>query len=114
MDASYNLSKSLVTIRTLRNLSQVEFAREIGVSKSTLQELERGRGSTLGTLDCIAQHLGIPASVLISSTIPPEEMGEMVQLLQQFGWYADWPKQDREQLLTLARQIAQLISKYHP
>ena len=112
MNAVRNLSTNLLAIRSLRGLSQAAFARELDISKSTLQEIEQGHGPNLTTVECIARRLQISASLLISDSIPPDQMEVLVRLLRGSGWYAGWSREDQEALLILLQQLQQLIARY--
>lgn len=112
MDAAQNLSNNISALRNIRSLTITDFAKEIGISKSTLQEIEKGHSPNLNTVECIARSLGIPVSVLISDTLPPTEMSALVQLFQHISWYATWSQEDQSALLELLCQISRLFAKY--
>lgn len=112
MEAALNLSKNITAIRNLRNLSQVEFSRELGISKSTLQEIEQGCSPNLNTVECIANRLGISVSVLLSDSLPPNQMSLLIHLIQICDWYSSWSQEDRETLIKLLCRITQLVSRY--
>ena len=115
MDAAQNLSNNLRTIRTLRQMSLVCFASELGISKSTLQEIERGHSPSLDTLECIAQHLEISAAALISDSPSPTQTGILFRLLQGLDWYRCWSAEDQAIFLSLATQLLHLLTKCsHP
>ncbi|MGE4276843.1 MAG: helix-turn-helix domain-containing protein [Lawsonibacter sp.] len=112
MEATLNLSKNITAIRNLRNLSQVEFSKELGISKSTLQEIEQGRSPNLNTVECIATRLGVSVSALLSDSLPPNQQGILIHLIQTCDWYSNWSQEDRETFLTLLYRISQLVSRY--
>ena len=112
MDAAKNLSKNIIAIRNLRNLTQVEFSKELGISKSTLQEIEQGRSPNLNTVECMSARLGIPTSVLLSDTLPAKEMSILIHMLQLSSWYSGWSRDDQENFLSLICQSVQIISRY--
>lgn len=112
MEAALNLSKNITAIRNLRNLSQVEFSRELGISKSTLQEIEQGCSPNLNTVECIATRLGISVSALLSDSLPPNQMGVLLHLIQVCDCFSTWAQEDRETLVELLCRITQLVSRY--
>jgi len=50
MGSTENLSNNLMAIRRHKGLSQIGFAQQIGISKSTLQALEQGHSPRLDTV----------------------------------------------------------------
>lgn len=62
----YDLSKNLKSIRQFKELSQAQFAKELGVAKSTLQKLENEEDVSPATLKHIAEYLEVPASALFT------------------------------------------------
>ena len=112
MEAALNLSKNITAIRNLRNLSQVEFSKELGISKSTLQEIEQGCSPNLNTVECIANRLGISVSVLLSDSLPPNQMGVLINLIQICDWFSTWAPEDRKTLVELLCRVTQLVSRY--
>lgn len=112
MEAALNLSKNITAIRNLRNLSQVEFSKELGISKSTLQEIEQGCSPNLNTVECIANRLGMSVSVLLSDCLPPDQMCLLTRLIQVCDWYSAWSQEDRETFIKLLCRITQLVSRY--
>ena len=94
----------------LQKRTQLEFAQELGISKSTLQDIEHGKSPTLDTVQCISQHLGIPLSVLLSNAVPPTQLEVITQLIQGFDWFARCPKTAQEELLNSILQISRSLS----
>ena len=110
MAPTQNLSKKLKAYRISRGMTQAEFALEIGISKSTLQEIEHGKSPTLETLSCIASHLNIPAAVLLSDSVPPTQLNVIAQLVQGFDWFAQCSSQEQDQLLRALEQVSHSLS----
>lgn len=110
MESRHNLSKNLKAFRTVRKLSQVEFAQEIGISKSTLQDIEHGKSPTLDTVQCISQHLGIPLSVLLSDAIPPTQLEVVTQLIQGFDWFTQCSAETQKELLYSILELSRSLS----
>jgi len=66
-----SLPANLKTIRHFRGLSQADFAKEIGIAKSTLQRAERGEVISMSTIYQIAGQLKVPLATLLAD---PEEL----------------------------------------
>lgn len=68
MEYGKNIAAALRTIRGLR--SQAEFAEQIGISKSTVQAIERGSENVrLDTLELICKKLDISPAALLDNRI---------------------------------------------
>jgi transcriptional regulator with XRE-family HTH domain len=67
------IAANLRRLRTARGLSAAGLARESGVARATLAELEAGRGNpTVETLYALAKVLGITfADLLVEASAPP-------------------------------------------
>lgn len=113
MDAAKNLSNNLSTIRRLKQMSLTCFSEELGISKSTLQEIERGHSPSLDTLECIARHLDIPAAALIAESLHPEQAGLMLQVLQGLDWYQQFPVAVQQEFLSLFIRLLELLTEHH-
>ena len=71
---SHILSKNIKALRTLHKKSQQQFAQELGISKSTLHEIEHDKNPHLDTLICISERLGVPLTTLLSDDPPPHSL----------------------------------------
>lgn len=110
MEKDSNLSENLKALRLVRRKTQTEFAREIGISKSTLQEIEHGKLPNLDTLFCIATHLDIPLSVLLSNDLPPSQLGVLAHLVRGLDWFSKLPPPEQDELLDALLQISRALS----
>ena len=82
MEYGKNIAAALRTIRGLR--SQAGFAEQIGISKSTVQAIERGSENVrLDTLELICKKLGIPPTVLLDNRIDQIDPGVLACVLQK-------------------------------
>ena len=82
MEYGQNIAAALRAIRGLR--SQAEFAEEIGISKSTVQAIERGcENVRLDTLDLICKKLDISPAALLDNRIGQIDPGVLACVLQK-------------------------------
>ena len=113
MGASENLATNLRQLRAAKGLSINRFAPQLGVSKSTLQEIERGHTPNLDTVDCIAQHLGLSPGLLISDPRSLPDTSLLLPLLRTMRWYSAWPLSDQEEFARLLAPLLEVLAK-HP
>lgn len=117
MEYGKNIAAALRTIRGLR--SQAEFAEQIGISKSTVQAIERGSENVrLDTLELICKKLGIPPTALLDNRIDQIDPGVLACVLQKVTCFdALSPDEQRiilqelEELLILATHIIQSLRR---
>lgn len=100
-----HVGDNLKYLRKLRGATLTQFSQEVGVSRSTLQTLEKGSSPNLSTLEVIAQNLDLPVSALLGE---PEEL-LCLRLIQQFHWLTGWPQNDLAQLCSLLQQAGALL-----
>lgn len=82
MEYGQNIAAALRAIRGLR--SQAEFADEIGISKSTVQAIERGcENVRLDTLELICKKLDISPAALLDNRIGQIDPGVLACVLQK-------------------------------
>ena len=82
MEYGQNIAAALRAIRGLR--SQAEFAEEIGISKSTVQAIERGcENVRLDTLELICKKLDISPAALLDNRIGQIDPGVLACVLQK-------------------------------
>ena len=111
MESTHNLSKNLKAYRLFEKKSQVAFAKEIGVSKSTLQEIEQGKSPNLDTVYCISEHLGIPVAILLSDALPHVQMEITLYLLQSLKWFNQASTQLQTEVISFLTQASQLLTQ---
>ena len=110
MEYARNLSKNLRAIRGFK--TQVEFSGEIGITKSTLQSLEKGNTSArLDTLELISSRLGIPVSVLLTDELTPGEHGVLLHILRGMEWYTALPPEEQTSLLQWLQETLAVLSR---
>ena len=105
MEERYYLMKNLRRIRGFLQLSQVEFSKEVGISKSTLQEIEKGNGATLDTLMCIGDNMNISVADLLTNPDKIENTLLAVEFLEKGVLYTRLPVENRKNFLRETREI---------
>ena len=109
MEYARNLSKNLRAIRGFK--SQVEFSGEIGITKSTLQSLEKGTTyARLDTLELISNRLGVPVSVLLADELTPVEHSVLLRVLRGMEWYTALPLSEQNSLLQWLQETLSVFS----
>ena len=92
MEMQKNIADTLYRVKLKRNLSLTEFAKELGISRSSLQEYIAGRDDLrLSTIEFLAQGLEMDPIELISgedslpdSSSRPSSIQMLAEHLQQF------------------------------
>lgn len=66
MEARIIFSENIKAIRRRRKLSLVQFAKELDISKSTLEQIEKGNPPNLATIEHIAGKLDTSVQAILS------------------------------------------------
>jgi len=113
-----SLGSRIKYLREKNNISQIEFAKKIGVSNTVLSRYESGdRKPDYDTLNRIADYFEVSVDYLLGRTdIPnPTPHNEVDKEFQSFindpelqVWYKELPKSDEEELRKL-RAIWEMI-----
>ena len=114
MSATKHLSANLVLLRGLRGKSLVAYAGELGISKSTLQEIEQGHSPNLETVEQISRSLGIPAALLISDSMAPLQSSVLLDLFREAAWFSRWSPEDQADFLLHLQRLLSLYVRYIP
>ena len=81
-----NLADSMAAIRTERKKSLSEFAEELSISRSSLQDILKGKSNpTLSTVELIAKQLEVDPLLLLSCS--KSEMHATVYLAHLLDWF---------------------------
>jgi len=62
-DVKVKIGKACKLQRKLNDLSREQLAEELGVSRTTIQNIENGKNSTLDNLLKVANHFGLLESI---------------------------------------------------
>ena len=94
MDIKDNFATNLKNIRLTRGASLLEFADEIGISKSTLHKIEKGDiNPTLSLINQVSDNLHIPATnLLLAPSYTPSELVIISGYYPILSYLHDYPK----------------------
>lgn len=113
MGAAAQLSINLRRLRAAKGLSINRFAHLIGISRSTLHEIEQGHAPNLETVDCIARHLNLHPAFLISDSLLPPQKEQIALFLQTLDWYRSLGQLEQEEFVHLLAPLLTFLS-LHP
>lgn len=104
-----NFSDSLAAIRTERRKSLSEFAEELAISRSSLQDILKGKGNpTLSTVEFISDQLEMDPLMLLSC--PESEVRAAVYLAHLLDWFKQLPDdKQREFAAAVSTLLAILV-----
>lgn len=92
MESRQNLAENLKKYRLRQNMKMDEFADYLGIGRTSLYELENMRVScTLDTLDGIASHMGVPASMLLVKDMDPTQTPACAHIVDLCSCYMKLP-----------------------
>jgi transcriptional regulator with XRE-family HTH domain len=113
------LGSRIKYLRERHNISQIEFAKKIGVSNAVLSRYESGdRKPDYDILNKIADYFGVSVDFLLGRTDNPDPLRKKNDDEKEFHafindpdlqvWYKELPKSDEEELRKL-RTIWEMI-----
>lgn len=109
MELIENLSKNLKALRGAQ--SQTEFAKEIGITKSTLQAIETQRSAArLDTLEVICDSLGLSVEAPLSKEPLSGHAGLLTRLLERLDWFVSLPENSQKELVAWLQETVALLS----
>ena len=107
-----NLSTNLRTLRSMRRASLEDFSEELGIGKTTLQDLEKGNGNpTLETIEHISQNLSISPLTLLSNRYDPHDLYTAQMLLSNIKTLCTLSREEQLEAVMLFDQLIRLINK---
>lgn len=96
MSMNQNLATNLRRIRKMNHATLEEYAFNLGIGKTTLQEIEKGKtNTTLNTVDLIAQNLEIDSLSLLSNEDYSFKFQLAKSLLDVLETYCNLPESER-------------------
>ena len=116
MDIKGNFAANLKTIRLTKGLSLLEFADEIGISKSTLYKIEKGDvNPTLSLIDQVSDNLSIPAAeLLLEPSYTPSELVVIKRLLSSIDLFTQLSEEKQKKVAALFIEIVKELSSVVP
>lgn len=116
MDIKGNFAANLKTIRLTKGLSLLEFADEIGISKSTLYKIEKGDvNPTLSLIDQVSDNLSIPAAeLLLEPSYTPSELVVIKRLLSSIDLFTQLSEEKQKKVAALLIEIVKELSPVVP
>lgn len=112
MGLKRNLAYNIKLMRSMKNASLEEFADEIGISRTTLFSIEKGRGNiTIDTIEQIADNLEVCSLSLLSKATGASKPNNAEIYLKGIKALSCMAETDRIEALLLINRLAELMSK---
>ena len=109
-----NLGANIKRYRRQKGKSMEDFAEEICIARSTLQEMEAGRSNPrLDTLEVISKSLDVSPQLLLSSPSQIEMYAKEYALLEQIQAFAQLPEQEQREFIEKFLRLAELLNLGH-
>ena len=109
MQLQKNLAIALGKIRAQKNQSVTSFSELLGIARSSLQMLLKGRGNPrLDTVEYIAEKLQVSPSVLLSGGDSREPTLALEYLLQTIESVSRLPMERQRQIAALLQELVSL------
>ena len=97
-------------IRASRNQSISEFSEELGVSRSSMQELLKGNGNPrMDTVELIAERLQIDPLVLLSCSYSEGQLKNIMLLLETIDIISNLPDGKKVKFASLFQELILLM-----
>lgn len=110
MEFTRNLSKNLRALRGGKSL--VEFSNEIGITKSTLQAIEKEvTTARLDTLELICTKTDVPVSALLGGELSSAQTSILFQMFRGLDWFTELSEAEQQEFLHWAQDTLTLFSK---
>lgn len=100
MGKEHNLSESLSKLQKEANKSQAEFAKELGIPKSTLGTILRTGNTTVDTLLRISEHTGLTPNELLGYDYDRRAVCGLVEYIDMYSQLPRF-KQDKAKRMVL-------------
>lgn len=109
MERTNHLSDNLKAYKEGTGKSVSDFAKELGIPKSTIQAAMADGNTTLDTLIRIVNALGMSLDELVFGTVSMEAAGKAKGLLRQVEWYHFLPADKQEAFRYHFEEILKLL-----
>ncbi len=105
-----NLASTMNLIRSSRGLSITEFSEELGIARSSLQDLLMGRGNPrIDTVEYIARQLQVDPLALLAGGCTDRQQQVLLLILNLLQETAELTPDQRSELAGLLTQLAALL-----
>ena len=106
MTIQKNLSNMMRAIRESRNVSITQFSEELGISRSSLQDLLNGKSNPrIDTVEHIAESLAINPLTLLSAAYSEEQLETAILLLETIEAISRLPTEKRIKCASLFHEL---------
>ena len=106
MKINKNLARNLRTFREISGKSITDFADELGISKSSLQNICSGNCNLrMDTITQIAESLGIDPMALLLDSYSTNQFAMARSILGTLDAYLNLPEEERDQAVQLFQQL---------
>ena len=110
-----NLTRNLRLVYQARRTTLEEFSCELGIGHSTLRNILHGQGnSTLGTVEQIAQNLGVAPQVLLTGQHTEDRLLSALLLLEAVDCLKPLDPGPQRQASILLSQLLELLPPSRP
>lgn len=110
-----NLTRNLRLVYQARRTTLEEFSCELGIGHSTLRNILHGQGnSTLGTVEQIAQNLGVAPQVLLTGQHTEDRLLSALLLLEAVDCLNPLDPGQQRQASILLSQLLELLPSSRP
>lgn len=110
MTLQQNLSNTMKAIRDSRDQTLTEFAKELDISRSSLQTILEGKGNPrIDTVEHLAHHLNLDPLTLLSCSYLEEQIHVAVPLLQIGDELLKLPDEKKRKFIELFHEIMLLL-----
>ena len=110
-----NLTRNLRLVYQARRTTLEEFSCELGIGHSTLRNILHGQGnSTLGTVEQIAQNLGVAPQVLLTGQHTEDRLLSALLLLEAVACLKPLDPGQQRQASILLSQLLELLPPSRP
>lgn len=110
-----NLTRNLRLVYQARRTTLEEFSCELGIGNSTLRNILHGQGnSTLGTVEQIAQNLGVAPQVLLTGQHTEDRLLSALLLLEAVDCLKPLDPGQQRQASILLSQLLELLPSSRP
>ncbi len=104
-----NLADSMAAIRRAQKKSLSEFAEELAISRSSLQDILKGKGNpTLSTVELVADQLELDPLLLLSCSEGKAHVAARLSYL--FDWFHQLPDDKQQEFVAAFNTILSMLT----